>query len=74
MQDLPHPKAQVSLQEREQPDLYCTCFTAGSERCVPWQEGSRCADEERGGEGSTAEWLEQTCVGMGLCSGVDSHM
>lgn len=54
---------------REQPDLYCTCCTAGSECCVPGQEGNRCVDEKHGGEGSTAE---QTCTGMGLCSGVDN--
>jgi len=71
-QDLPHPKAQVSLREREQPDLHCTCCGAGSECCVLWQEGGRCTDEERGEEGSTAGRLEQTCIG--LCSGVGIHV
>lgn len=65
----PTTGAQVFLQEREQPDLYCTCFTAGSEHCVPWQEGSRCTDKEHGGEGSAAEWLEQMCMGWGCAPG-----
>lgn len=51
----------------------CTCSAAGSELCAPWQAGSRCTDEERSGEGSTALWLEQTCTGPWLCSGLDSH-
>lgn len=65
----PATGAQVFLQEREQPELYCTCFTAGSERCVPWQEGSRCTDKEYGGEGSAAEWLEQMCTGWAVLRG-----
>lgn len=43
----PSPKApagaQVTLQERQQPKPCCIYCSAGSERCCPWQERSRCA-------------------------------